>query len=100
MPSDLPQRKARRFLNEHLQSQETFTKQDFQQFTGWNNPGTFRTYWSKQIKPFVVKVPGGRFRVSEGYRPYTTWRRFQRHVTQVRPVAADYQKTEYDRVIV
>lgn len=100
MPSDLPQRKARKFLNEHLQSQETFTKQEFQQFTGWNNPGTFRTYWSKQIKPFVVKVSGGRFRVSESYRPYTTWKRFQRHVTQVRPVAADYQKTEYERVIV
>jgi len=100
MPSDLPQRKARRFLNERLQSQETFTKQEFQHFTGWNNPGTFRTYWSKQIKPFVVKVQGGQFRVSESYRPYTTWKRFQRHVTQVRPVAADYQKTEYERVIV
>jgi len=100
MPSDLPQRKARRFLNEHLQSQEPFSKLQFQHFTGWNNPNTFRTYWSKQIKPFVVKVGNGQFRVSEGYRPYTTWKRFQRHATQVRPVAADYEKIEYERVIV
>lgn len=100
MPSDLPQRKARRSLNEHLQSQEPFSKLQFQHFTGWNNPNTFRTYWSKQIKPFVVKVGNGQFRVSEGYRPYTTWKRFQRHATQVRPVAADYEKIEYERVIV
>lgn len=38
--------------------------------------------------------------MSESYRPYTTWKRFQRHVTQVRPVAADYKKSEYERVIV
>jgi len=100
MSSDLPQRKARRFLNERLKSQETFTKQEFQQFTGWHKSGTFSTYWSKQIKPFVVKVPGGQFRVSESYRPYTTWKRFKRHISQVRPVAAEYQKTEYERVII
>lgn len=43
MPSDLPQRKARRFLNEHLQSQDPFTKQQFQQFTGWSVKTTFDT---------------------------------------------------------
>lgn len=100
MPSDLPQRKARRFLNEHLQSQDRFTKQQLQQFAGWTKKKTFDTYWSKQLKPFVVDVGGGHYRVSEGYRPYTTWKRFQRHVTQVRPIAADYVKAEYERVIV
>jgi hypothetical protein len=100
MPSDLPQRKARRFLNEHLQSQNVFTRQQLQQFAGWTKKKTFDTYWSKQIKPFVVDLGGGQYRVSEAYRPYMTWKRFQRHVTQVRPIAADYTKTEYDRVIV
>ena len=48
----------------------------------------------------MVDVGGGQFRVSEGFRPYMTWKRFQRHVTQMRPIAADYTKTEYERVIV
>jgi hypothetical protein len=100
MPSDLPQRKARKFLSEHLQSQAPFTRQQLQQFAGWTKKKTFDTYWSKQIKPFVVDVGGGQFRVSEAFRPYLPWKRFQRHVTQVRPVAADYQKTEYERVII
>lgn len=99
MPSDLSWRKARRFLNEHFQSQEPFTKQQFQQFAAWTE-GTLDTYWPKQIKPFVVDIGGGNYRVSEAYRPYMTWKRFQRHATQVRPIAADYTKTEYDRVIV
>lgn len=100
MPSDRPQRKARRFLNEHLQSQASFTRQQLQQFAGWTKKKTFDTYWSKQIKPFVVDSGGGQYRVSEAYRPYMTWKRFQRHVTQVRPIAADYTKTDYERVIV
>jgi len=100
MPSDLPQRKARKFLNEHLQSQAQFTRQQLQQFAGWTKRKTFDTYWSKQIKPFVVDVGNGQYRVSEAFRPYMPWKRFQRHFTQVRPVAADYQKTEYERVII
>lgn len=100
MPSDLPQRKVRRFLNEHLQSQDPFTKPQLQEFAGWTKKTTFETYWSKQIKRFVVDISGGQYRVGEAYRPYMTWKRFQRHVTQVRPMAADYTKTEYERVIV
>lgn len=100
MASDLTQRKARKFLNEHLQSQEPFTRQELQQYAGWKKKKTFDTYWSKQLKPFVVDIGGGQYRVAEGYRPYMTWKRFQRHVTQTRPVFADYTKTEYERVIV
>lgn len=100
MPSDLPQRKARKFFNEHLQSQEPFTQEELKQYTGWTKGRTFVTYWSKQFKPFVIAIGGGRYRVSEGYRPYMTWRKFQRHVTQKRKVAADYTKTEFARVIV
>jgi len=100
MPSDLPQRKARRFLSERLRSQEPFTKQELKTATGWTTGTTFDTYWSKQFKPFVVDVGDGGFRVSEAFRPYTNWKQFQRHVTQKRSVAADYTRVEYNRVIV
>jgi hypothetical protein len=99
MPSDEPQRKALKFFIDHLQSQEPFTKADFETATGWGG-STLGTYWSKQFKPFVVPVGTNRFRVSEGFRPFISWKRFQRHVTQVRPVAADYSRLQYDSVIV
>ena len=63
MGSDIPQRKALRFLREHLHSQEPFTKAELADTTGWNKPGTFNTYWSKQLKPFVVEIGGDKFRV-------------------------------------
>lgn len=96
MGSDTPQRKALRFFREHLQSQEPFTKQELGDFTGWTKPGTLDTYWSKQLKPFVVEVADDTYRVSEGFRPYMTWKKFQRHVSQNRLVAADYNKLEYN----
>ena len=40
MASDLKQRKAFKFLREHLHSQEPFTKEDLSNFTGWTKPGT------------------------------------------------------------
>lgn len=92
MGSDITQRKALRFLREHLQSQESFTKTELADATGWHKPGTFNTYWSKQLKPFVVAIGGGKYRVSEGFRPFMTWKKFQRHVSQNRLVAADYTK--------
>lgn len=99
MPSDAPQRKALKFFTDHLQSQEPFTKADFERATGWSG-STLNTYWSKQFKPFVVAAPGGKFRVSEGFRPYVSWKKFQRHVTQVRPVASDYKRLAFDNVII
>lgn len=99
MPPDLPQRRARKFLNDHLQSHESFTRDEFKQATGWTKK-TFETYWSKQFKSLVVELPDDRYRVSEGYRPFMAWKKFQRHVTQKRKVAADYTKTEYGNVIV
>lgn len=100
MASDLKWRKARRFLSEHLQSQDSFTRQQFQTFVGWPKKRTSDTYWSKQIKPFVVDLGGGLFRVSESFRPFLTWKRFKPHVTQMRPIAADYSKFEYPNVII
>ncbi|MGH9195697.1 MAG: hypothetical protein ACRD1T_08160 [Acidimicrobiia bacterium] len=98
MPSDLPQRKALKFLTDRLQSQEPFTKHDLGNATGWSG-STLDTHWSKHFKPFVVVIGGGRYRVSEGFRPFVNWRKFQRHVTQTRPVAADYARLAYDNVV-
>lgn len=100
MGSDIPQRKALKFLRERLHSQEPFTKGELADVTGWHKPGTFNTYWSKQLKPFVVDVGGDRYRVSEGFRPYMTWKKFQRHASQNRLVAADYTKHEFEYPVI
>ena len=100
MPTDIPQRKALRFLRERLHSQAPFTKADLAAATGWHKPGTFNTYWSKQLKPFVVAIGGNKYRVSEGFRPFMTWKKFQRHVSQNRLVAADYRKYEFEYPVI
>ena len=100
MGSDITQRRALRFLREHLQSQESFTKNELADATGWHKPGTFNTYWSKQLKPFVVATGGGKYRVSEGFRPFMTWKKFQRHVSQNRLVAADYTKHTLEHPVI
>ena len=43
----------------------------------------------------------GTFRVTEAFRPYSKWEQFKQHVTQVRRVTAtDYDKSEYDKVLI
>src|SRR5579872_6237567 len=98
MPSDIPQRKAFKFFREHLQSQVIFTKKEFREATGWTGD-TLRTYWSKQFKPLVVEIGKKQYRVSEAFRPFVAWRRFQRHVTQNRRIAGDYKKTSSETVM-
>src|SRR6266436_2725310 len=100
MGSDIRQRKALKFLREHLQSQELFEKSDLATATGWTKPGTFNTYWSKQIKPLIVPVGKDKFRVGEAFRPLMTWKKFRRHASQNRPLAADYTKHEYEYPVI
>lgn len=90
MPSDQPQRKALTFFPERLKSQESFTKSDFEKATGWSG-STLSTYWSKQFKPFVIPIGNNRYRVSEGFRPYANWRKFQR------PTATDATRNQKGR---
>lgn len=99
MPPDLSQRRALIFLRDHLQSQLPFTKNEFSVATAWAG-ATLNTYWSKQFKPFIVPVGANQFRVSESFRPFLTWKKFQRHVTQNRHVAADYQRIEREHVVI
>jgi hypothetical protein len=98
MAGDENQKKVFDFLTEHLDSQEPFTKEDIRKITTWQRK-TFPTYWSKQFGQFVTQAPNGKYRVSESFRPFTNWDRFQQHVTQVRRVAADYKRSVYENVL-
>jgi hypothetical protein len=100
MPSDQPQRNALKFLKGKLLNGYAFTKDDFGEATGWKDR-TLDTYWSKQFKRFMVEKADGQFNVAESFRPYLAWSKFQQHVTQVRnPGAADYKKSEYEKVLI
>jgi len=94
------QRKAFQFLTSRLQSQETFTKEDFKKTTGWSVGRTFDTYWMKQFKPFVEPLGNGRYHVRETFRPYMTWPKFRQHVTQVRRVVTDYSPVVFENVLI
>lgn len=98
MATDQNQRAAYDFFLEHLDTMNPFTRAELQAVTDWS-ASSFNTYWSKQFKPFVVPVGEESFRVSEAFRPYMTWDKFQQHVTQVRRLASsDYQHSEYSLV--
>lgn len=99
MPSDEPQRFAHKFLSEHLQSQDPFTLTDFQKATGWTDK-SFKTYLSKQFKPFLEYLSGEECRVSEAFRPFVIWRKFRQHVTQVRHVVTYYSPSKFDNVLI
>jgi hypothetical protein len=99
MATDENQRKIFEFLTDRLDSQEPFTKAELESITTWQGD-TFRTYWSKQLKQFVLDASTGKFRVSESFRPFADWDKFQQHVTQVRRVSSDYEKKIYDHVLI
>jgi hypothetical protein len=98
MGGDENQRKVFEFITEHLDSQEPFTKDDLENITTWQGK-TFQTYWSKQFEQFFVPAPAGKYRVSESFRRFTDWDKFQQHVTQVRRVASDYKRLIYENVL-
>ncbi|MBI2677832.1 MAG: hypothetical protein HYX28_03530 [Candidatus Koribacter versatilis] len=93
------QRKAFDFLLDHLDSQEPFSKEEFERSTSWEHK-SFQTYWSKQFKPFVAERPDGKFRVTEAFRPYSFWNRFRQHVSQVRKGAPTYERNPVENVII
>jgi len=91
MADDTTQRKAHKFLLEHLRSQEPFTKEEFEKATTWEKPGTSNTYLSKHYKGLLEKLDPHRFRVSDAFRKFVTWRKFKEHVTQSRRVVTNYE---------
>jgi hypothetical protein len=90
MAGDATQRAAFNFLRKHLQTQELFTIDEFKDATGWEKPGTLNTYLAKQYKGLLEKV-GDKYRVSEAFRKFVTWRKFKQHVTQNRRVVTNYE---------
>ena len=94
------QRRAFSFLTSRLQSQESFTKEEFKRATGWTEGTTFETYWQKQFKSFVEPIGKGRYHVIETFRPFMTWTKFRQHVTQVRRVVTDYSPVVFDYVLI
>jgi hypothetical protein len=93
------QRAAHKCFLERLQSQKPFTIAEFVEATGWDEPGTFKTYLRKHYKGLVENVGGGKFkisdtanyRVTESFRKAVPWRKFRQHVTQVRRVVTNYE---------
>ena len=86
-----------KFFREKLKTQESFSKKQLEDQTNWKGR-TFGTYWSKQFEPFTIPAGKGLFRVSEAFRPYTNWKAFRHHVTQVRRFS-DYTRTSYEHVL-
>lgn len=98
MPGDENQRAIFKFLLDHLRSQQPFAKEHLRAVTDWSKK-SFDTYWPKQLKALLV-ADGGQFRVAESFRPYSTWKKFQRHVSQVRHVSSDYTYLAYPDVLI
>lgn len=92
------QRAAYEFLRERLLSGESFILKEFIEATGWDKPGTYKTYLRKQYRGLIENIEGGRFkinlngeyRVTEAFRKFIEWRKFRQHVTQNRTVGGDY----------
>lgn len=99
MSADINQQNAFKFLLDRFTKHEPFSKEQFQTATGWTEGSTFKTYWSKQFKTLLTPLDDGTYRVSEVFRRFTTWEKFQNHVTQNRHVAADYTTFTYDTVL-
>ncbi len=93
------QEKAFEFLSDKFNSQERFSRKDFRDYTEWTE-SSFRTYFSKQFKTLLIKENDGNYKVSESFRRFITWDKFQNHVTQNRHIATDYSIFCYDKVII
>jgi hypothetical protein len=92
------QKKAHEFLLDKFNSQSSFTKESFRDFTGWA-VSTFDTYWIKQFKTLLIVNEDDEYRVSEAFRRVMDWDNFKKHVTQIRKVATDYVTMTYDNVV-
>ena len=99
MGDETSQKKAFDFLVEHLTSQESFTEEALQNAAGWSKQSTIKTYLSKQFKPFLRKGVDNKYRVTEGFRKYPTWKKFRRLVTQVKGGEKGYAVHAYPGVV-
>jgi hypothetical protein len=93
------QRAAFDFLRDKYNTQELFTRQDFQKASGFGD-ASFDTYMSKHFRDLLVKVKDDKLRVSLAFRQYATWPRFRDNVvTQNRILTWQYDRSSYENVV-
>src|SRR4051812_19154120 len=73
------QRAAFDFLRDKYNTQELFTREEFQKATGFGDV-SFGTYMSKHFRDLLIKVNDDRLRVSLAFRQYATWPKFRDNV--------------------
>src|SRR5580704_16077770 len=94
-----PQERAFQFLLQKCNTQDLFTKQEFQDETGWAD-NSFRTYFFKQFKDLLIPVGKNHYRVSFAFRRFATWPKFRDQVvTQNRKLTRSYQPHLHEHVV-
>jgi len=93
---DKKQQKAFEFLKSKFESQEQFSKKEFEAEVKWGK--SLPTYWSKKINTLLIKT-GKSFRVSEVFRRYLNPNAFYNHISQTTQVSQNYLSYSYENVI-
>jgi len=92
------QRKVYAFLGDRSRDQVSFTKEEVSVATGWKAK-SWATYASKQLKPYLRKLPEGKLSVKRSFRRFGTFEAFQPLVTQVKHSVTKYKRATYDAVV-
>lgn len=92
------QKKALDFFARHFVSHEPFTPEDLTKAAGWSASSS-KACLSKHACVFTDALPDGRYRVTQAFRRYRSWRAFKRLVTQTRR-SPQYEYKPYDEVLV
>ena len=100
MPSDENWLNVHKFLLDHFRSQDPFTQAELFAATTWKGQSP-KTYWSKQIKQFLVPLGHDKYRVSEAFRRVFSWERFNKHASQMRKMVSElYSSLTYANVLI
>lgn len=81
--STADQKKALAFFQKHFATNESFSPRDLTQAVGWSTASTTACL-SKHACVFTKQLVDGRFRVTQAFRRYRSWRSFHRLVSQTR----------------
>ena len=91
--------RAFEFLSDHYQSQQTFTKNEFQACCGWDDD-TFELVFDQSLNLLLIHSDSDLFQVSEVFRRYASIKRFRDFFWKKSPDYLDYSGIFYDNVIV
>ncbi|NVM53050.1 MAG: hypothetical protein HWN66_05060 [Candidatus Helarchaeota archaeon] len=87
------------FLVEKYKTRELFTKEEFREFTGWEET-TFKAYFSKIFKDVLIPKKSNRFQVRETFRKISSWSKFRKHFSQKRSLREEFNRLCYKTVII